>query len=106
MHWYEPLIIDQINILAERGRALLTDFGLIAIGDGTIGPLSVLQTGSIQYMAPELVSSTAGDAQDDEWVVDDAMRESRSLVVKTKAGDVFAYGRLIIAVRFAFLVSR
>jgi hypothetical protein len=77
----------------------LTDFGLIAIGDGTTGHLSIQQGGTVQYMAPEFLFSDAENAQVDEWFAHDTTRQPVSQLLKTTQGDVFAYGRLILAVR-------
>jgi hypothetical protein len=84
--------------LAEDGHAFLTDFGLIAVGDGNTGRLSVPKGGSVQYIAPELRPAAAEDVQNDEWPTGDVTTESDE-PLKTKEGDVFAYGRLIVAVR-------
>jgi hypothetical protein len=85
--------------LVEHGSAFLTDFGLIAIGDGSTGHLSVPVGGAVQYMAPEFLFLDAEDAEHDEWDCKDVTMETAPTSVKTKAGDVFAYGRLILAVR-------
>jgi serine/threonine protein kinase len=92
--------LQQKNVLVNsRGQAFLTDFGLIAVGDGSTGHLSIQQGGTVQYLAPELLSSTPASAQDDDWPVSDTTREPEHKLLKTTEGDVFAYGRLILAVR-------
>jgi serine/threonine protein kinase len=86
-------------LVNSQGQALLTDFGLVAVGDGSTGRLSVPQGGTVQYMAPEFLFADATGTQDNEWAVSDPTREPERQLVKTQEGDVFAYGRLILAVR-------
>jgi serine/threonine protein kinase len=101
---YSDLTVQQKNVVVNsRGQPLLTDFGLIAVGDGSTGHLSVPQGGTVQYMAPEFLFSIAQDAQIDEWTACDKTKKPELQPVKTTEGDVFAYGRLILAVRFAFI---
>jgi hypothetical protein len=49
-------------------------------------------------MAPEFLFTGAEDAQDNEWAVGDTTGEPERQPIKTTEGDVFAYGRLILAV--------
>jgi serine/threonine protein kinase len=101
---YSDLTVQQKNVLVNScGQPFLTDFGLIAVGDGSTGHLSVPQGGTAQYQAPEFLFSISPDAQIDEWTVCDKTLKPELPPVKTTEGDVFAYGRLILAVRFAFI---
>jgi hypothetical protein len=61
----------------------------------------VQATGAVQYMAPEFLFLNAEDAERDEWFQEDpnATVKLAAPTIKTAAGDVFAYGRLILAVR-------
>jgi hypothetical protein len=63
--------------------------------------VSVQAIGAVQYMAPEFLFLNAEDAEDDEWFQEDpnATVKPAAPTIKTAAGDVFAYGRLILAVR-------
>jgi serine/threonine protein kinase len=88
-------------LVNEHGQALLTDFGLIAVGDGSTGQLSVPPGGTIQYMAPEFLFTAVEDSQDNEWTLGDTTGEPERQPLKTTEGDVFAYGRLILAVCLA-----
>jgi serine/threonine protein kinase len=75
----------QSNVfITDDGHACLADFGLTVIGDLTLTrvPTTLEVAGATRWLAPELLDP------------DKAASASR----KTPAGDVFAFGRLCLAV--------
>jgi serine/threonine protein kinase len=83
------LTYSQSNIfITQDGQACLADFGLTVIGDMTLTRVQTTAelAGATRWLAPELL--------------DPDVNISR----KTPAGDVFAFGRLCLAVR-TFLSS-
>jgi serine/threonine protein kinase len=74
----------QSNVfITDDGRACLADFGLTVVGDMTLTrvPTTADLAGATRWLAPELLSP------------------DKNLSRKTPAGDVFAFGRLCLAVR-------
>jgi hypothetical protein len=70
-------------VLVRDGRALLAGFGLTVVGDG--GNSDPPAAGASRWLAPELI------------------KNGISLALKTKQADVFAFGRLCLAVCHAFV---
>jgi hypothetical protein len=78
------LIFIKGNVLVSpEGQALLSDFGLVAVGNTSQSALPTTSnfSGAMQWLAPGLVDAEG------------------SPVHKSAAGDVFAFGRLCLVVR-------
>jgi serine/threonine protein kinase len=78
----------QGNVLISEGRAMLADFGLAVVGDGASSDPPA--AGASRWLAPELIKNGV------------------YLPLKTKQADIFAFGRLCLAVCHTFvpLLSR
>jgi serine/threonine protein kinase len=73
--------IQKNVLITDDGRACIADFGLTVIGDRTRSRLTTQNVaGSARWMAPEHVSDDLDIAR------------------KRPSGDVFAFGRLLLAV--------
>jgi serine/threonine protein kinase len=75
------LTIVQSNIfISDEGRAVIADFGLVTVGEATVGRMTTLENiaGTVRWMSPERLGDT--DAR------------------LTAASDVYSFGCLCLTV--------
>jgi serine/threonine protein kinase len=82
-------LLTQSNVLVNiEGRAAVTDFGWTIIDDITT---------SMQSSSSEIASAT-------RWIAPELLCSDVEMSRKTRAGDVFSFGRLCLAVRLPFVI--